>query len=122
MAKQCSICGKKLTFRNSFYYENKPICRDCLRAIEQTRQGEISKPAKKPRRKGLGKRIFYLTGTLAIFGLGLGVYSTGGVMAIRFVNINLSLAAFTLIFTAVIIIEIIDIINFLQRKQDEQHE
>jgi hypothetical protein len=35
MAKNCSNCGKQLTFRDSFVWENKPICRACLDDIQE---------------------------------------------------------------------------------------
>lgn len=34
MAKQCKICNKELSFRNSFYYENKNMCRECLNKVQ----------------------------------------------------------------------------------------
>ena len=35
MAKLCSKCEKQLSFRNSFVWEGKPICKSCLQEIEQ---------------------------------------------------------------------------------------
>ena len=38
MSKQCSYCGEKLSFRNSFVWENKPTCRSCLEDLEQKKK------------------------------------------------------------------------------------
>ena len=35
MAKNCSYCGKQLTFRDSFVWDKKPVCRACLDNLEQ---------------------------------------------------------------------------------------
>lgn len=35
MAKNCSDCGKQLTFRDSFVWEGKPICKICLKKAEE---------------------------------------------------------------------------------------
>jgi len=45
MAQNCSRCGAQLSFRNSFVWEKKPVCRTCLRALEQGQKSDIvSKP------------------------------------------------------------------------------
>jgi len=40
MAKNCNECGKLLTFKDSFMYEGKPICKTCLQKVESSKQGE----------------------------------------------------------------------------------
>jgi hypothetical protein len=41
MPKNCNTCGKQLTFRDSFVWEGKPICKMCLKKAED----EIQKTA-----------------------------------------------------------------------------
>ena len=35
MDKNCSRCGIKLTFQNSFFWDKKPVCKSCLKELEQ---------------------------------------------------------------------------------------
>jgi hypothetical protein len=45
MAKNCSRCGKRLSFRDSFVWEKKPVCGVCLKGLEQGQKWEgISEP------------------------------------------------------------------------------
>jgi len=45
MAKNCSRCGNELSFRNSYIFEDKSVCKVCLKSLEQEQSGEeISKP------------------------------------------------------------------------------
>ncbi|MEM3170541.1 MAG: hypothetical protein QW838_07200 [Candidatus Nitrosotenuis sp.] len=34
MAKNCTNCGKQLTFRDSFVFKGKPVCYVCLKKLE----------------------------------------------------------------------------------------
>src|SRR5215472_12159113 len=38
MATLCADCGKKLSFKEHFYYAGKDLCRECLRVLEGTEQ------------------------------------------------------------------------------------
>ena len=46
MVKNCSKCGKELTFRDSFAWENEAVCKSCLykmeHSIEPTEQIEFA--------------------------------------------------------------------------------
>jgi len=54
MAKYCSRCNKQLTFRDSFVWENQPICKSCLNGLEQGQKWEeIAEPAPKQVRKSI---------------------------------------------------------------------
>ncbi|HHS14192.1 MAG TPA: hypothetical protein ENN03_10565 [bacterium] len=35
MAKNCAFCGKPLTFKDSFVWESRPICKSCLKSRQQ---------------------------------------------------------------------------------------
>jgi len=44
MAENCSTCGKQLTFRDSFIWEGKPICKICLKKAEEAMQSQTKLP------------------------------------------------------------------------------
>ncbi|MFZ5519035.1 MAG: hypothetical protein ACOY90_20555 [Candidatus Zhuqueibacterota bacterium] len=35
MAKNCTLCGSRLSFRNSFVWQNKRVCKSCLKQLEK---------------------------------------------------------------------------------------
>ena len=43
MAKNCSYCGKRLTFRDSFVWDKTPVCRACLNNLEQDQNVKTEK-------------------------------------------------------------------------------
>lgn len=42
MAKNCTECGKQLTFRDSFVFEGRPVCKNCLRKLEGKDAANVS--------------------------------------------------------------------------------
>jgi F0F1-type ATP synthase assembly protein I len=44
--KTCELCGSTLTFRNSFYYDKKNVCKACLRKCESGQPIAAGSPKK----------------------------------------------------------------------------
>jgi hypothetical protein len=46
MAKYCDECGNPLSFRNSFVYKGRPVCRDCLARLDpQHKHANVTREA-----------------------------------------------------------------------------
>jgi hypothetical protein len=50
MAKACEVCGSPLSFKNSFVYKKKEVCKDCLKKLEsgQSVQTTVKPPKSRP--------------------------------------------------------------------------
>ena len=85
MAKNCSYCGKQLTFRDSFEWDKKPVCRSCLANLEQGQKSNSE-----PMKQRLSAEVYptnttYIGNTgsylLLLFG-GLAICLIGGIIGI----------------------------------------
>lgn len=50
MSKNCAECGKTLTPRNSFQFNGKKVCRDCLHKLELEKEQTINENQEIPKR------------------------------------------------------------------------
>lgn len=46
MAKNCEECGKELSFRNSFVFDSKSVCKECLTNLESAGNKFLDKELK----------------------------------------------------------------------------
>ena len=72
MAEFCSKCQTKLSFRNSFVWEGKPVCRDCLNKLEKHNKPEYVTAISKKSSKGVAVPI--TLGISGFFGIILGLF------------------------------------------------
>ena len=47
MAENCFKCGKKLSMRDSFVWEKQPVCKSCLRELDQSHLQKMEKTGMK---------------------------------------------------------------------------
>jgi len=61
MAQNCFYCGAKLSFRNSFVWDKKPTCRDCLRKLDpQQKQTYDEQKPEYSNKRFLSERVLFI--------------------------------------------------------------
>ena len=71
MAKECSECGNELTFKDSFVYNKKSVCKACLKKLESSETEEKPKRVTlktKFRALAVYEGILYFLGWIGLIG------------------------------------------------------
>jgi len=89
MAKFCNKCSKRLSFRDSFVWDGKPICRACLQETDPTRTQKPPETIPPSESLGFNWGTFFLTPIWLMFhgkiGAGIGL-----ILLNMYVNYNAS--------------------------------